>query len=199
MTRSTKKSKKSSSRKILLAAPVIAVVIVGLTLYGAYSTPKGAVINFHSYFEIGLVNNAGTVRYVLPNQQIGVPGGFMSTTKYLGDGLNGNYPLYSSPYQCANSTVSTICAISVYSKVTRQYTLGDFFDVWGVPLSPSVTLTTAYSSNSTYSWTMCTSSLSSASSSNNAWAPSSDWGNHVLAQNEVVFLAFSNLNLPCNS
>ena len=205
MTRNAKQSKQSSSRRILLVAPVLAVVIVGLTLYGAYSAPpKGAVQNYHTYFEIGIVNRVGDVRYVLPDQSIGVPGGFMSTTKYLSDGLSGNYPLYSSPYSCANTTVSTVCAISVYSKVPRQYTLGDFFAVWGVPISPYQTLSTAYTSNSTsagpdFTWTMCTSSYTSATSSNNAWVPSNDWGSHVLVRNEVVLLDFSDQGHTCNS
>ena len=127
----------------------------------------------------------------------------MSTTKYLSDGFNGNYPLYSSPYNCNNSTGTTICAISIYSKVARQYTLQDFFDVWGVPLGPSQTLSTTYTSNSTsggdYLWTMCTSPLSNGAAPSGGWTITNDWGSHVLTGNEVILLDFSDPNYTCTA
>ena len=202
MTRNSQRPKKSSE-KLLYVAPILAVIIIGLILYGAYANTYRVAVNSRAYLEIGIVNGNGYVRHVIPDQSIGVPGGFMSTTKYLSDGFNGNYPLYSSPYNCNNSTGTTICAISIYSKVARRYTLQDFFDVWGVPLGPSQTLSTTYTSNSTsggdYLWTMCTSPLSNGAAPSGGWTITNDWGSHVLTGNEVILLDFSDPNYTCNS
>lgn len=110
----------------------------------------------------------------------------MNTSKYLSDGVNGNYPLYTSPSFCGNVTgTGDLCIIRILSKVVRSYTLGDFFAVWGVPLGPDLTLSPSYRSNSTYSWTMCT------AINGNPYAPTEDWGNHVLVTGEVILLSFS--------
>ena len=121
----------------------------------------------------------------------------MATTKYLSDGVNGNYPLYSSPYSCANASGTTVCGISILSKVDRKYTLGDFFAVWGVPLGPDRTLSPRFTANFTtsnqpdYGWTMCTSIKA------NVWVPSEDWGSHVLTKGEIVLLDYSPPDFTC--
>jgi hypothetical protein len=176
----------------------LAIAIAGVLLYAAYyDNPNKVVLNTHAFFEIGIVGRDRSVRYVIPDQSIGVPGGFMATTKYLSEGVNGNYPLYSSQYACGNLTGSTICSISILSKVDRKYTLGDFFGVWGVPLGPDRTLSARFSANTTstgqpdYGWTMCTSTRA------NVWVPSEDWGSHVLAKGEIILLDYSPPDFTC--
>jgi hypothetical protein len=191
MTRQNR-SGQSSHRKLFVAAPLLAIAIAGVLLYAAYfDNSNKVVLNTHAFFEIGIVGRDRSVRYLLPDQSIGVPGGFMATTKYLSDGVNGNYPMYSSPYNCGNSTGQTICRIDILSKVDRQYTLGDFFGVWGVPLGPDQTLSPRFSTNSTYLWTMCTSTRA------NVWVPSEDWGSHVLRKGEIILLDYSPPDFTC--
>ena len=189
--------KGKSRRNLVLVAFLLLIAVVGIIVYAAYFNPDRIVLNTHTFFEIGIVGRDRSVRFVVPDQSIGVPGGFMATTKYLSDGVNGNYPLYSSPYSCANASGTTVCGISILSKVDRKYTLGDFFAVWGVPLGPDRTLSPRFTANFTtsnqpdYGWTMCTSSKA------NVWVPSEDWGSHVLTKGEIVLLDYSPPDFTC--
>ncbi len=174
----------------LLVAPLAAVLIVGIFIWASYSATVPAV-QFQTNLQITIVNQDLTSHNVLPTVTIGVPGGIMSTTHYLLDGLNGNYPLYSSNINDHGGTI----VIHVQSRVARNYTLGDFFAVWGEPLGRNRTLT--YSSNATvpappgtagqqYFWDMCI-------ITNGIRVPSLDWGNHALKDGETIDLLFSSL------
>src|SRR5438128_7144302 len=68
---------------------------------------------------------------ITPAANIGRTGGVMATTRYLKDGIGGNYPIY---------TLDTTGVIYVQSQVARQYTLGGFFVVWGNARGPTNTL-----------------------------------------------------------
>jgi hypothetical protein len=103
----------------------------------------------------------------------------MATTRYLKDGIGGNYPIY---------TIDNTGVIYVQSQVTRQYTLGDFFEVWGNSLGPTNTLGRPANFTSTgvedYFWSMC---LKGAQGP----VPTLDWGGHVLTNGEVISLVYS--------
>jgi len=199
----TRKPSKSNlhryRRPLLIASLIVAISLVGVILYAVGDNPNRVALSMTTFFSIGIVSRDGqNVRFILPDQSIGVPGGFMATTRYLGDGIKGNYPMYSSPYSCGNIYGnSTVCAISVLSRVVRSYTLGDFFAVWGVPLGPDETLNAKFTSNMTgsppepdYSWTMCTFHAGK-------WLPSFEWGSHILVDKEVVLLDFGPQDYPC--
>ena len=188
MAQNAKRPSRLSHRRLLLIAPILAVAIIGLIVYAMVSGTETVAVNTYSYLSIAIVNQSSQVRYIVPDKPIGIPGGYMATNKYLSDGVRGNYPLFSSPSLCGNVTgTGDLCLIRILSKVARSYTLGDFFDVWGVPLGPSETLSPSYVTNSTYLWEMCI----SASGSN--YVPNSDWGNHVLVTGESVLLVYSPL------
>jgi len=188
MTRAAKRSNRLSSRRVLLVAPILAVAIVGAMLYAIITSPQGIAMNSHTYLSMAVVDRSNYVRYVIPDKAIGMPGGYMSTMKYLTDGVNGNYPLFTQPSLCGNVTgTGDLCLLNIKSRVVRSYTLGDFFDVWGVPLGPNETLSPRYLANDTYSWTMC------VSTRGNQYVAIDDWGNHVLAVGEVILLTYSTL------
>jgi hypothetical protein len=176
-----------ASRRLLLAVPVLAVVIVGVFMYVSLSDPSPAV-NFRTMLIINVqLKNLNSSR-IFPKPNIGLPGGIMSTTKYLSDGVGGRYPLY---------TVDASGVIYVRSTVTRDYTLGDFFQVWGEPLGTNNTLNLPYHNGTDtcgathcfpYYWTMCLQAPSST-----IYVPNEEWGNHVLTSQEIIFLAYSQI------
>jgi hypothetical protein len=192
MGRVAKKSGWSRSRILVLAGGLLVIIVAGVLLYASISGSPTLVINTHTYLSIGLVDASGNTRYIIPDKPIGVPGGYMATTKYLKDGVLGNYPLFTAPSLCGNVTgTGQLCLIRIASTVNRSYTLQDFFDVWGVPLGPTLTLSPSYPTNSTFFWSMC------ISDGGNPYEPSNDWGSHVLVPSEVVLLAYTPTSGGC--
>jgi len=192
LTRDAKRSRRSFSRFALYMTPVVLAVILGVVIYASWYSGETYVVNTHTYLMVAIVDQKGNTRYVIPDKAIGIPGGYIATTQYLSDGVNGNYPLWTSPSLCGNVTgTGDLCLIRIVSKVQRSYTLGDFFKVWGVPLGPTETFSPSLATNSTFSWTMCT------SNSGNPYVPKDDWGSHVLVSTEVVLLAYSPTTLGC--
>lgn len=190
MTRDTKQHRWWSSRRFLLATPILAVAIVGLILYASVTGGESIPLNTHFYLRIAIQAQGSSFRYIIPDKPIGIrcQGCYMATTRYLADGVYSNYPLFTSPSLCGNVTgTGDLCLIRIASKVVRSYTLQDFFDVWGVPLGPSVTLSPSYTTNSTYFWDMCT-SVGGAH-----YIPSDEWGGHVLVTAEDILLIYSTL------
>jgi hypothetical protein len=119
---------------------------------------------------------------------VGVPGGFFASTRYSSDGVNGYYPLFTKDYSSGK--------IYTVSKVHRNYTLGDFFEVWGEPLGPFDTL--GWHANLTspvpFAWSMCL--LDPFPHNTNPYAVD-EWGSHVLRDNETITLIFSLASEPC--
>jgi hypothetical protein len=123
------------------------------------------------------------------SRDVGVPGGVFGTSRYLSDGINGYYPVWARHYSTT---------IWVDSRVQRNYTLGDFFEVWGAPLGPLDTLGyhenvtsfrgTVTSTTYLFFWSMCVIDPHAASSSVHAV---DDWGNHVLRNNETITLTYA--------
>ena len=185
-----------AGRRKTFLIPLAAVAIIAILLYVSYYPSYYLAESITPLIIIKIVTaspgspSGFEARYVVP-PDIGVPNGIMATTRYLGDGVDGNYPIFTTNAPCGNITGNIVCKIHVISKVARAYTLQDFFDVWGKPLGPDETLDARYMSNSTssgvrfgYSWNMCI-------HTNGAEVPSNDWGSHVLKNQEIVLLLFS--------
>jgi hypothetical protein len=185
-----------AGRRKTLLIPLAAVAIIAILLYVSYYPSYYLAESITPLIIIKIVTasqgspSGFQSQYVIP-VNIGVPNGIMATTKYLGDGVDGDYPIFTTNAPCGNITGTIVCKIHVISKVARAYTLQDFFDVWGKPLGPDETLDARYISNSTasgvqyrYSWNMCI-------HTNGADVPSNDWGSHVLRNQEIVLLVFS--------
>jgi hypothetical protein len=175
--------------RVLIAIPVIAIIIVGVLLYVSYVgdavNPPAVSFVFNLRLQVIGVNSTGAILKsdVLPANNIGNPGGIMGTQRLLQYGVNGFYPLY---------TRDTSGIIFVRSTVVRNYTLGDFFEVWGEPLGANLTLTYAANFTSTsppqksFYWDMCVIKPNSSIE-----IPTAEWGNHILLGGETVHLVFS--------
>lgn len=168
------------NRRLAVAIPLVAVAIVGVLLYASYA-PYQVALHLQTRLAIEIVNTQLKSQFVILRPDIGAPGGIISTTRYLSDGVNGFYPLH---------TTDTTGWVYVDSRVARQYVLGDFFEVWGEPLGVNNTL--GYKANYTngnpnFSWTMCIHPPAGSE------IPSFDWGSHVLKDGEVLHLLYSQI------
>lgn len=121
----------------------------------------------------------GQVQFLAPQQPgVGVLGGFWGSHLYDGYGLSGRYPIYAY----APAAGARFFIIYVRSSTVHQYTLGDFFSVWGQPLGRNNTLQIP-AANGDY-WAM--------------WvgAPPSIqpglWASQVLESNKNITLIYSN-------
>ncbi len=159
--------------------PVLAFILIPLILigffYGAYEVylslapPAPALRIFPGLFIDAKVRGTDSfLPFPIP-EKIGNPGGIWKAHVYDGDGLNGFYPLY---------TTDRSGLIHVVSKVARNYTLGDFFAVWGQTLNSTQVLSLHNGSDGT--WTMIVNGQ-----------PSNDWGGHMLKDGEIIRLRYA--------
>ncbi len=127
-------------------------------------------------------------QYVIPSD-IGAPGGIWKTHQYDSYGVAQRYPVYFLTQDVPQSYPGYF-TVHVKSSVTRLYTLGDFFAVWGQPLGQNntVSLTSPPSSSyhefrSSWVWSMCV--LTSSSPRHGGW------GNEALVKDMQVELLYS--------
>ena len=177
-----------SGQRLTIAAPLAAVLIVVLLIW-ANSQAEVPAMHLTAKLQITIVNKEYASHNVLPTSTIGVPGGIMNASTYLSDGLNGRYPLYSENIGDHGGTI----LIHIESRVVRNYTLGDFFAVWGEPIGPNRTFTlssnrTSPAQENQFFWDMCI-----INPVTNFRTPSFDWGSHVLKDGETVDLLFSTI------
>jgi hypothetical protein len=132
-------------------------------------------------------NGSRVIQFIIP-PQIGVPGGEWNTHKYSSDGLNGRYPIFS---QDVSNPYRGYSVISVRSQVVRNYTLGDFFAVWGQPLGPkdTVGLTAPPSPGQTgfganWTWDMCVQPAGSGITLGH-------WGSEIVTKDLNIILLYS--------
>lgn len=165
---------------LTVAIPLIAILFVGLFVYASSSSQHTAV-QFTLRLAIRGVTRGGSVSQVLLPSNIGDPGGVNLSTRYLQDGVNGFYPV---------STRDQRDTIYVESRVSRNYTLGDFFEVWGQPLGPANTLGRLENFTAPglkdFFWGMCLIEPGSPTE-----FPSFEWGTHVLRAGEIIDLVYS--------
>jgi len=189
----------SGRRRIFVySIPLMAIVILAGVYYVA-SLPPIAQESFTVQISIKVwsLNQTGgccSSQYFVP-PAIGVPGGIWKTTIYNGEGLAGNYPIYTDNPATPYPGVSII---HVSSKENRTYYLGDFFNVWGSLLGPNNTLgftanpvtnTTRYRFESDWYWWMCVGPNVSS-----LQAPTVSWGKQPLEPNMMIFLFYSDLD-----
>ncbi len=173
----------------LVVVALLAIISVSVVFVETYESVQVS----HS-LSVKLLINLWN-RYANASQQvkflsdIGAPGGIFATTRYSSDGVNGFYPVWGRHY---GNTVF------VDSRVYRNYTLGDFFEVWGEPLGPLNTLgahenASSYHGNITettylFIWSMC---LQNPHSPGGPVYSVNEWGSHVLRDNETITLTYA--------
>ncbi len=166
-------------------AAVLAVTVYALAIGPALSSNEPPAMNFVAQISIqvpGKFQN-GTVgmRFVIP-QGVGEPGYAWNVHKYDLYGLNGRYPVYMDPP--AQTGYPGYSIIHVVSRVNHNYTLGDFFAVWGQPVGANDTL--GIQNSGGYSWSMC------VGPSAGSLRPGL-WGQEVLAGDMPIILKYSSV------
>lgn len=158
------------------------VIVVSVLVLNFYSGSTAVPMNLHTTLIMGLVNSNSTTNYIVVPPTIGAPGAIMASTRYLSNGIGGFYPIY---------THDLTGNIYVRSRVVWNYTLGDFFEVWGQPLGSTNTL--GYHENFSrtngqrlWYWEMCVVEPGGARP-----VRVDDWGSHILRNGENITLAFS--------
>jgi hypothetical protein len=176
------------SRWIVVIA-LVSIVVVGTVFVASYDSAR-IVETLSAKLLIAIWNKTATNSSLVGiPKDVGVPGGIFGTTRYMSDGVYGYYPVWARHY--GNT-------IWVDSRVQRNYTLGDFFELWGVPLGPLDTLgyrenVTTFRGNLTsttylFFWSMC---LVDPHASTNSIHIDDAWGSHVLRDNETITLTYA--------
>jgi hypothetical protein len=171
--------------------PFIALAIVA-GFYVANYLPAGSFapvenFTFQLLVQAQYPNNSMNVSAIAPKYPIGEAGGYWATTQYSSYGVDSShYPIYMDP---PSSACPAYCVVHVKSRVAFNYTLGDYFDVWGQPLGQDNTINLKSNSTSNYSWELC------IGISPNSY-DSSQWGNLVLVPNMNITLFYHAPSLP---
>ena len=198
-----------NSRYVLYAIPMIVVIAFAVVYVATLPVPSAsAAADFTFTLVIQESNNNGSsIAGIVPSNAIGEAGGFWATTNFNSYAVDqGHYPIYmdrpcalsnataclsSGGCQALNGNLVPPCKIHVRSKQIYNFTLGDFFDVWGKPLGPSNTL--GIQSQGSFVWQMCI-------GSNPAQARYSTlWRAQLLTSQEAITLFYvnpSNINTP---
>jgi hypothetical protein len=183
-------SKKSVGRKdrrllyIPLMLALIMLAVVYLLVVAPSASPHAAV-DFTLKMSVQYNNpvNQTEARFIAPRTPVGVSGGLWASHQFDSYGLDGHYPLFTELSPNHNYFL-----LHVRSVVAHNYTLGDFFAVWGYPLGENNTIGVVASNGSL--WQLCV-----------GLAPPhlrpiiSNWGQEVLVKDVYFFLIYYNPSL----
>lgn len=188
----SQKAERKRGRRLFYSIPVIALIIALVAYFPALAPPPVAALNFTVKISIQYstqtFSNGTNALQFIGLSGIGLPGYTWKNHTYDGDGLDGRYPLYVDPPSSASSgQYPGFSVIHVRSRAVRNYTLGDFFAVWGYPIGPSRTFLFD-SKPGGPSWSMC------VGPSATSLRPG-HWGAEVLNQNVPIILRYS--SNPC--
>jgi hypothetical protein len=180
-------SRKKNSRWLFLipVAGLTIIVVAFAFSVGLFPGPPAAV-DFTSKITIRLSNANNTVGNDVVPSAIGVPGGIWQSHVLDALGLDSHYPVYAD---AATQAYPGYALIHVRSRVVHQFTLGDFFDVWGQPLGQNLTLNRPAEVNGGpkgYLWFMCVASSPSSPFTKGLW------GNEVLTSGKIIILVYGN-------
>jgi hypothetical protein len=195
------------SRYVLYAIPLI-VIILSAVVYVVLTLPAPTASSAMD-FTFSLViqesnNNGSSIAGIVPANAIGEAGGYWRTSQFNAYGVDvGHYPIYmdrpcaisnataclaSGGCQAANGTIVPPCTIHVKSTRVINYTLGDFFDVWGYPVGANNTLGVLSKNN--FVWQLCIGANAANAKYSNLWRA------QPLLADEAITLFYVN---PSNS
>jgi hypothetical protein len=192
-SRSTKPAAKRRFRYLAYGIPLLALAIAaGVLVVDLLPVPAApAVMDYTFKLLVETTNQNGTLAQArAPKLPVGEPGGYWATSQYNAYGVDSrHYPLYlDDPSVTANCP--GYCVIHVKSRVAHNYTLGDYFAVWGQPLGMQNTVGIAAYQN--FAWQMCIGLGSAASNSD-------EWGAYVLQPDvEITLMYHDQAGLGCS-
>lgn len=166
---------------IIAVAVLIAVIAVGAYFVFGYSaTPGKAVLDYTVQISIQVENNnSSQIRFIVP-PIIGKAGGAWASHALDLYGVDGNYPVYTDTPPANYPGYSLI---HVRSNTVHNFTLGDFFGVWGYPLGPNQTLSLPSHPPDGAIWFMC------VGPSSNSLRPGY-WGSETLTSDNPIILIY---------
>ena len=162
----SRKARRKGRSPLLYAIPLIAIAgTMGIYVFASsmhaptcgtstlLKATDHVLMDFTVQLSIQVENRNGTQeRFIVP-PGIGIPGCHWQVHTYDSYGVEGDYPLYTDPPQTSGS-YGGYTYIYVRSSVVHNFTLGDFFAVWGEPLGPANTLNFVSQANGFF-WAMC--------------------------------------------
>ena len=170
-------------RRLLYSVPVTVVLLVGVYLAYQFYVPVTPAMDFTLKMTIEVPNPNGSYSKVEPpSNGIGIPHGIWFSHQYDTEGLDQYSPIFMLP----NASAPGYFLIHVRSRDVRNYTLADFFNVWGQPISPNNTIGIRPQTSTGLIWTMCV-----------GFPPNQHfgrWGNQTLVKDIFVVLLYSTLD-----
>lgn len=189
LARSRNGGRKGVSHLVYLIPILALAAIVGVYAFQALPVSSAPpAMDFTDQLVIQVESNNGSqlIPNIPPSRAVGEPGGLWATTQYNSWGVDAeHYPLYMDPPfingQNAACQTSGACLFHVKSKVVHQYTLGDFFNVWGQAIGQNDTI--GIPRNGNFAWEMCVGQTGNAT-------PTTLYGNLVLQPGMDITLIF---------
>jgi len=155
--RSREDARKRRRRLFYYFIPIIALAL-SVSVYAVGLQPKScqtgsAVMSYGVQISIQyahpLANGTNVVNFIVPSGA-GEAGLAWNTHTFDSNGLDCKYPLYMDP---PTNPYRGYSLINVVSNVYHNYTLGDFFAVWGMTLGQNNTINQPAANG--YYWWMC--------------------------------------------
>jgi len=156
---------KKRNRVLVFGVPLVAVILVGtvfalnlnrppLELCSASATQTTA-LDFTVSLSVQVQNKQGTQsRFIIP-PGVGIPGTIWVSHQLDQYGTDGRSPLCTDRPD-SSGTYQGYNVIHVRSTAKLNFTLGDFFAVWGQPIGPNANFNSAYVLQEPgFQWQMC--------------------------------------------
>ena len=191
---------KKQGRLLLYAVPIIAVVMTAGVLGLSYLRPPQIMcsdkatgslkMDFGVALSIQIVNNEGNQTRLIVPPEVGVPSGYWANHTLAGYGTNGISPICSDT-PAPGAQYQGYSSIRVRSTQIMNYTLRDFFNIWGQPLGRNATDATLtngiVNARPNYTWEMCIGNPTNTSN-----LTLGNWNVEVLTPNKFITLVYFN-------
>lgn len=165
---------------IAVAILLILIAVGAYFIFGYTAAPVKAVLDYQAQISIQVENNnSSQIKFIVP-PLIGKAGGAWASHALDQYGVDSNNPVYTDTPPVNYPGYSFI---HVRSNTIRNFTLGDFFSVWGYPIGADQTLTLPSHPPDGAIWFMC------VGPSSNSLRPG-HWGDEVLTTDNPIILIY---------
>lgn len=199
MSRSKARSPHKTSRILVYGVPLIAVILVGAVFalnlsrspLQACNSPAAQTpaMDFNVSLSIQVQNFQGNESKFILSPGVGIPGGIWASHALDKYGTDGRSPVCTDRPN-TSGTYRGYDVIHVRSTVNRNYTLGDYFAVWGQPIGPNATLNQNYVlQEKGYQWQIC---IGNPTDTTNI--KPGHWGNETLVSGKFITLMYFPMN-----